>query len=295
MRLNVKFFSYCAFVLTTLLIVSACTKEDALSPTNDTTIEERSLIGGTPSVPLIGLTEDNQLVHLLSGPPVVEKSVVAITGLRPQETMRAIDYRYAGRELLGVSSENILYRINPTTGVATAVTGFAFNPVLEGTSVGMDIDPARDVIRLVTSTGQNLQVSPLTGAVVSVDSVLNPGTPAIQGIAYSVASKFHKSALYDIDLTEQALFVQDPQDLGRILKVGPLGFTFEGEGAFEITNKNIAFAVQFGRSLWPGSNAGSAQYDVITEDAYRLLAINLTYGSAKSYGRVRPLIGLAAR
>jgi hypothetical protein len=295
MRLNVKFFSYCAFVLTALLFVSACTKEDALTPTNDTAIEERSLISGTPSVPLIGLTPDNQLVHLLSGPPVVEKGIVAITGLRPQEQILAIDYRYIGRELLGVSNESILYRINPTTGAATAVTGFPMSPLVEGTNIGMDVDPVRDIIRIVSSTGQNLSVSPLTGAVLSVDSLLNPGTPAVQSIAFTVASKFQKSALYDIDQTDQALFVQNPQELGRLEKVGSLGFTFEGEGAFEITNKNLGFAVQFGRSLFPGSNAGSSQYDVITEDAYRLLSINLTYGSAKSFGRVRPLIGLAAR
>lgn len=295
MRLNVKFFSYFATMFAFLFLAIGCAKEDSISPNDDLSIEERSLIGGTPSVPLIGLTPENQLVHLVSGPPVVEKALIAITGLRPEERMLAIDYRFRSRELYGVTSESILYKINPTTGVATPVTGFVMNPTLDGETVGMDFDPVRDILRIVTSSGQNLQVSPLTGAVISVDAVLNPGTPAVHGAAYSYSTKYQKGALYDIDLTEQTLYVQNPQDGGTLEKVGSLGFTFEGEGGFEITTKNTAFAVQFGRSLWPGTDAGSAQYDVITEDAYRLLNINLTYGSAKSYGRVRPLIGLAAR
>lgn len=295
MRLNVKFFSYFATMFALVFLAIGCAKEDSISPNDDLSIEERTLIGGTPSVPLIGLTAENQLVHLVSGPPVAEKALIAITGLRPEERMLAIDYRFRSRELYGVTSESILYKINPTTGVATPVTGFVMNPTISGGMVGMDFDPVRDILRIVTSQGQNLQVSPLTGAVLSVDGNLNPGTPAVQSAAYSYATKYQKSALYDIDSTDQALYVQNPQDGGTLEKVGPLGFTFEGEGGFEITTKNQAFAVQFGRSLWPGSDAGSGQYDVITEDAYRLLSINLTYGSAKSLGRVRPLIGLAAR
>jgi hypothetical protein len=189
----------------------------------------------------------------------------------------------------------VIYKINPTTGVATAVTGFTFDPPIEGQMVGFDINPVEDVIRLVTDSGQNLRISPVTGGVLSVDTPLNPGTPAVQSAAYSYATKYNKSALYDIDFTDQALYVQNPANDGRLEKVGPLGFTFEGDGGFEITTKNMAFAVQFGRSLFGGTDAGGTQHDVITEDAYRLLSINLTYGSARSLGRVRPLIGLAAR
>lgn len=295
MRLSIKFFSFVAIASFAILLATGCTNDENISPLDNAAIEERTLIGGPVSVPLIGLTPTNELVHLLSGPPVVEKAVIPITGLRPEEGIVAIDYRYRTRELYGVSSQSVIYKINPTTGVATAVTGFTFDPPIEGQMVGFDINPVEDVIRLVTDSGQNLRISPVTGGVLSVDTPLNPGTPAVQSAAYSYATKYNKSALYDIDFTDQALYVQNPANDGRLEKVGPLGFTFEGDGGFEITTKNMAFAVQFGRSLFGGTDAGGTQHDVITEDAYRLLSINLTYGSARSLGRVRPLIGLAAR
>jgi len=296
MRLSIKLFSFGAFASLAILLATGCTNDENLAPQDNASIEERSLISGPVSVPLIGLTPQNELVHLLSGPPVVEKGVVPISGLlRPEEWIAAIDYKALSRELYGVSNQSIIYKINPTSGVATPVTGFTFDPPISGNMVAFDIDPVEDVIRLITSSGQNLRISPITGGVLSVDSTLNPGTPAIQSIAYSYATKFSKAALYDIDSTEQALFVQNPAVGGRLEKVGPLGFTFEGEGGFEITNKNMAFAVQYGRNLFGGGNAGSTQHDVVTEDAYRLLSINLNYGGAISLGRVRPLIGLAAR
>lgn len=295
MRLNFKFFSLVAFASGAMLFTTGCTNEENLSPLDNAEIEERSLIGGPVSVPLIGLTAQNELVHLLSGPPVVEKAVVTISGIRPEELILAIDYSAKSKELFGVSNQSVLYKINPSTGVATAVTGFTFDPPIDGQMVGFDIDPVEDVIRLVTDLGQNLRISPITGGVLGVDTPLNPGAPAVHGAAYSYANKYQRGALYVLDVSQGALFAQVPPNSGYMAKMGATGYTFEGDGGFEITNKNLAFAVQYGRSLFPVTDAGSVVHDNIQEDAYRLLSINLTYGSAKSMGRVRPLIGLAAR
>jgi hypothetical protein len=96
-------------------------------------------------------------------------------------------------------------------------------------------------------------------------------------------------------LAQQALFRLNPASSGSQFKISNLGFSFEGDGGFDINSKNLAFAVQYGKSNFPGSSAGGVVHDDITVDAYRLLSINLTYGGAKSFGRVRPMIGLTVR
>jgi len=294
MRLSLKLINYGAAAFMGILLTNGCTNEDTVSPNDNGAIEERSLIGTIPSVPLIGLSPNNELVHLLSGPPVVEKGVVPISGLRPDELIIAIDTRTKTKELYAVSNQSIIYKINPVTGVATAITGQPMVPAIEGQMVGFDFDPVEDMLRVVSDLGQNLKLSPVTGQVLFTETPLNPGTPAVQSAAYSYASRVTRSYLYTLDVTEQALFrVQNPS--GFMSKVGNLGYTFVGDGGFEITNKNQAFAVQYGKANFPLIDANSTSYDDTSVDAYRLMVINLNYGSAKSFGRVRPLIGLTVR
>lgn len=295
MRLSLKLFNYGAAAFLGILLTTGCTNNDTVSPNDNGSIEERSLIGTIPSVPLIGLSPTNELVHLVSGPPVVEKGVVPITGLRPDELIIAIDTRTKTKELYAISNQSVIYKINPVTGVAIAITGQPMVPAIEGQMVGFDFDPVEDMLRVVSDAGQNLRLSPITGQVLVIDTPLNPGAPAVQSAAYSYASRVSRSFLYTLDVTEQALFRVHPASSGSSFKVGNLGYTFAGDGGFEITNKNQAFAVQYGKSNFPGTDAGSSSHDDITVDAYRLLVINLTYGGAKSFGRVRPMIGLTVR
>jgi hypothetical protein len=187
MRLSLKLFNFGAAAFLGVLLTTGCTNEDNVSPNDNGSIEERGLINTVPSIPLIGLTPTNELVHLLSGPPVVEKSVVPITGLRPDELIIAIDTRVKTKELYGVSNQSVIYKINATTGLATAITGQPMVPAIEGTMVGFDFDPIEDMLRVVSNTGQNLRLSPETGQVLVIDTPLNPDTPAVQRAAYSYA------------------------------------------------------------------------------------------------------------
>ncbi len=302
MRLNLNLFNFGGLVLFMMLIAVGCAKDDGMgltandAPLDDETLEERGLVFGKPSFKLVGLTPFNELVHLISGPPVVEKEVVPILSMRPEERVIGIDYSSTSKELYGISNQSYLYKIDVNTGLAIAVSSFPIDPAIEGETIGFDFDPREDVIRLVTSSGQNLRISPVTGQVLSVDANLQPQTASVQGSAYSSpTSEFPNGLLYNIDYTEQALFAQVPANDGYLKKIGPLGFVFEGEGGFEIAQKNEAFAVQFGKSLFPGSSAGTGVHDDITQEAYRLLKINLKYGNAQSYGRVRSMIGLTSR
>jgi uncharacterized protein DUF4394 len=114
---------------------------------------------------------------------------VTITGLQPSETGRGIALRPATGELYLVGSTSRLYRLSPTTGVATVV-GPPFAPLLSGLNFGVAFDNA-DRLRVVSDTGQNLRIDPATAAV-TVDTPLafaagdpNAGqTPQVVAIAY---------------------------------------------------------------------------------------------------------------
>jgi hypothetical protein len=132
------------------------------------------------------------------GPPVIalfdpssspSPAGATITGLQPSETGLGIALRPATGELYLVGSTSRLYRLSPTTGVATVV-GLPFAPLLSGLNFGVAFDNA-DRLRVVSDTGQNLRIDPATAAV-TVDSPLafaagdpNAGqTPQVVAIAY---------------------------------------------------------------------------------------------------------------
>jgi len=296
MRLGFKIFNFSAAILTGLLFTTGCSTDDGVNPLDNTPIESRGLLSGIlPNTPLIGLTPNNELVNLLSGPPAVDQGTVAITGLRTDEVMLAIDTRPKNKQLFGVSSYNIIYRIDPVTGVATPV-GSPFTPVIAGSMVGFDFSPVDDMIRVITDSGQNIRISPTTGAVVGVDSPINSFSAAINSVAYGPLLS-GRTTLYDVDIAGGYLYKQVSPGNGILQLVGSTGYLFSGDGGFDITNSNIPFSVQFGRSRVPqpgygGSLGGS---DDTTQDAYRLFTINLRTGLFISYGKVRPMIGLAVK
>jgi uncharacterized protein DUF4394 len=297
MRLNFNWQILSAVAITGTLLFSACSQDDQAKPNDNQSIEERGLFTGVPvSTALIGLTDSNQLVSLMSGPPIVDMGLTPITGLRVDEYMRAIDTRPRTNELFGVSNQNTIYKIDKTTGLATPVGLNPLTPAVEGEHVGFDFSPVDDVIRLVTSSGQNMRISPVTGAVIAVDAPIASLSVAFNSSAYSTTVPGRPSALYNIDPATGALFRQTNPNGGQVALVGLTGFNFIGEGAFEITNTNSAFAVQFGKSRFQVGGGGIlGTQDETTQDAYRLLLINLRSGVATSHGKVRPMIGLATR
>ena len=282
--------SWGAAALTGFLLMSACTTDDTVNPTNDEMVQTR----GPGNTPLIGLSPNNELVSIISGPPAQETGRIAITGLRTDELIISIDTRPRTKQLYGISNQSILYRIDPVSGIAIAVSGLPLSPAINGSMVGFDISPVDDVIRLITDAGQALRISPITGAVVGVDGLFNPNATPINSIAFSSGSRVTNVTLYDLDANLGNLYRQTSYNGGSLVLVGHTGFYFNVEGGFEITSDNSAFAVQYGRSRLP-AGFGGAGFDDITQDSYRLLYINLLTGKATSWGKVSPLIGLAAK
>src|SRR6185312_15070885 len=121
----------------------------------------------SPRPPVIFALGYNQLYSFNSELPQQVLSYFPITGLQDFETIVNIAFRPSTGQLYGLTN-NRLYTINQTTGVATAVGTVSF----ENTQPSFRFNPVTDRIRVVTYEGQNLQLNPDTAQVISVDTPL---------------------------------------------------------------------------------------------------------------------------
>jgi hypothetical protein len=137
------------------------------------TLAFSSFVTNSNAEPLAGVTTDNHLVTFNSDAPGTSLSDAVITGLQAGETILGIDFRPATGELFALGSTSRLYTINLSTAAATQVGTGQFSPLLDGTDFGFDFNPTVDRIRVVSNTGQNLRLNPLTGAVAGVDTALS--------------------------------------------------------------------------------------------------------------------------
>ena len=235
------------------------------------------------------LTSSNELVTYLSGNPLVEVSAMSITGLAAGERLLAIDFRPLNGQLYGVSSASKIYTIDLSSGMATAV-GAAFSPMINGDWVGFDFNPTVDRIRLVTNSGQNLRLNPITGQVAAVDGTINPMNTDVTAVAYTNSfAGATTTTLYDIDVATDMLYMQAPPNNGTLVAVGSLGVQAVGEAGFDISPDNsVAIAALYGRGLEEGQTEESMG------NKYRFYYIDLATGEAKNAGKTeRTIIGLA--
>lgn len=169
----------------------------------------------------------------------------AIAGLQPGEMVIGIDMRPATAQLYALGNSNRIYAINMANGVATAIGSGPFSPALSGTSFGFDFNPTVDRIRVVSNTGQNLRLHPTTGLVAATDPNLNPGTPSVDGAAYT--NSFPGSTLttlYDIDYTSDKLHIQNPANAGTLDAGKALGIDVTAGNSFDIGGRtNKAWAI----------------------------------------------------
>ncbi len=168
-----------------------------------------------------------------------------ITGLQAGETILGIDMRPATGQLYALGTTSRLYTLNMATGAATSVSVAPFATLLSGTSFGFDFNPTVDRIRVISNTGQNLRLNPVTGDIAAVDLPLNPGTPAVSAAAYT--NNFigaTTTVLYDVDVTTDKLYMQNPPNNGTLVEVGNLGVDVTADNGFDIGGtSNTAYAI----------------------------------------------------
>jgi len=232
-----------------------------------------------PDVTFFALTQDNRLLRFGNKTTGSAEAATAITGLQAGESILGIDFRPNTGQLFGVGSTSRLYTINTQTGAATVVGTAPFTPAISGTNLAFDFNPTVDRIRLVTSAGQNLRLNPETGVIAATDGVINGAAGAsVNAVAYTQSrAGATATVLYDIDITNNKLYKQDPPNNGTLVEVGNLGVDAEAAGGFDISSDS-AHALA---ALTVGGKTG-------------LYSINLSTGAAtKSIDFVDQIIGLA--
>lgn len=231
-----------------------------------------------------GVTTGNGLIQFNTVRPNTILRSTAITGLQPGEDVVGIDFRPVTGQLFALGSTSRLYVIDPFTAVATQVGSGQFSVLLNGTSFGVDFNPTVDRIRVVSNTGQNLRLNPITGAVVTPpDTNLNGAATGADAAAYT--NNFAGSTvttLYDISSSTDTLYLQGglngspSPNLGTLTTVGALGVNTSAVTGFDITaNSNKALA-----AFQTGSTNSS------------LYTIDLTTGSAAIVGPIGGGVGI---
>jgi hypothetical protein len=199
---------------------------------------------------LVGLTTDNRLTTFDSSTPSALSPFTTISGVTAGARIVGIDTRPSDNMIYGVGTDNILYRINPASGVATqysVLTGATINPNLK---YGMDFNPVADAagaasLRLVSSAGTNYAINANSGVIGNTASVI----PSNFGeIAYTNSNPAGTMAptstkLYYIDFVSDQLFVANGGfNSPTISLVGALGVDTIGAFGFDILADGSAYA-----------------------------------------------------
>lgn len=200
-------------------------------------------------VTIYGVTTADRLVTFNSASPCTVSNPLKVGGLQTNERVLGIDFRPATGVLYALGSSSRIYTINLATAFATPVGAAPFTPPLQGGAFGFDFNPVVDLIRIVSDSGQNLRVSPATGAVVGVDTSLayagsdaNAGVPpTVAGVAYTNpdTNPATGTTLYDIDVDLDVLATQNPANSGLLQTVGSLGLGTNDLLAFDIAVLNM--------------------------------------------------------
>jgi hypothetical protein len=222
----------------------------------------------------VGLTADQRLVCFRPERPRLARDIAAVSGLQTDTKLVGIDHRPATGDLYGLGDQAGIYVVDPATAAASLVA--RANVALQGTSFGVDFNPAADRLRVVSDTGQNLRIIVADGVTATDTSLTNPPNPAtgVTGAMYTNndADPDTGTTLFDVDSALDQVSIQSPPNNGTLVATGKLGVDTGPDVAADIysevrdgsTVSNSAFAALSGAS-------GSSFYrvDLLTGAASR--------------------------
>lgn len=231
------------------------------------------------------------LIAFDSAAPQQVLSRLSIKKLLNRETIAAIDFQPSTGRLYALSSTNRLYRIDPTTGIATnAVTsGNQLPQGPTGPDFGFDVSPLANEIRIIRNANLHTLYSGVDSGTVTAttktapiyaDSQLSNQPPDLAAIAHSfTAGAPATSTVYGIDrrlgnlvTIGSASGTPDSPDTGLLNVVGSLGqASVTGAVAFDIAGADNQALL----GLHPGGRART-----------QLLQVDLTTGATTSLGDI---------
>jgi hypothetical protein len=245
---------------------------------------------GVPSPVIYGLDSLNTLIVFRATRPDLVTRTTAVSGLPGGERLVGIDFRPADGRLYGLGAANRLYLIDTTSGAATAIGAGTFAPPLLGRRFGVDFNPVGDHLRVMSDSGQNLELDPVADTVIAIDTALAYASgdahagvvPFIAGAAYtnSVPSAT-ATVFYAIDAGLGVLVTAPAPNSGQLSSVGALGVSTTTAVGFDIdASTRLAYATL---TAPPGG-------------ASRLYGVSLATGGVTLTGTVGhavPLVGIA--
>jgi Domain of unknown function (DUF4394) len=234
---------------------------------------------------VIGLTDKGRLVRFDAADPRRGRDLGRVKGLVGDAYLVGIDYRVQDGKLYGVGDQGGIYTISTRGAVATMVSRLTV--ALQGTSFGVDFNPAANRLRVISDTGQNLRHNlddpmgaPATGTT-ATDGTLTypPATTAalgVTGAAYTNNDLDPTTAttLVDLDTTQDQVAIQSPANNGTLAATGKLLVDAGPTAGFDIYSR-----LRAGRTV---SNAAYAALPVGGRSAF--FRVNLLAGQAEPVG-----------
>ena len=225
----------------------------------------------------VDLGNNFALFHSAS-PGTVDRNL-PITGLLVGDRIVGIDFRPVDGKLYGVGLDSRVYVVDTITAVASPV-GATFTPALDGTHFGMVLDPATDKIRIQSAeSGQNLQIDPATGQVVSADAALayapaDPNAGLDPDIAATAVTSGAGAATYGINWFRDELVVMADPANGQVRTVGSTGVTTAACAAMDVASDGVMYA------------------SMTISGINNLYTMNLTTGAATSLGEIDVVVSI---
>lgn len=242
-----------------------------------------------PSGPTaVGLVGDDKLVRIDLAEGGKTRGGPRVSGLFGDTGLIGIDFRPFDGQLYGVGDRGGVYTLSQG-GNATKVSQLTV--ALQGSSFGVDFNPAADRLRIISDTGQNLRHNidrDLVPPAVAGPTAPGPGQTAIDGPLSRTGvtgagyinndnSATTTTTLYDIDTKLDELVLQNPPNAGTLTTVGKLGVDTGSVTGFDVFSTRDA----------QGSAISNAAYAVLTVGgAPALYSIDLVSGAATPLGRL---------
>ncbi|MBC8122753.1 MAG: DUF4394 domain-containing protein, partial [Gemmatimonadaceae bacterium] len=240
---------------------------------------------------------------------------LTVTGLLPTsagtpEALIGIDFRPDNGLLYGITLEDSIYTIDPTTGAATLVSTLA-TAFPGGSASGVDFNPVADRLRLVGRAGENFRVNVDTGetfvdtsyAYVEGDPAFEDDeangtltTPFVSAVAYTNSTAQSTSTqLYGIDYEQDSLVLVSNPNGGEVSTVGLLGSPIDADEDGEVDDSSVDFGQFIGFDILSDFEGDNLAFALTGSNLY---TIDLNTGLATDVGQVGDgtfdFVGLAA-
>jgi hypothetical protein len=185
---------------------------------------------------VVGLTADQRLVKFRVVVPKITREIGRVVGFQGTDTaLVGIDFRVQDGKLYGLGNAGGIYTIDTYSAALSQVSKLTVP--LNGTSFGIDFNPAANALRIISDTGQNLRhpfAGPLMFQTQTDDpldyppatplNTVGPTAPGNTGTAYTNndLDAGTNTTMFNIDTVRNQVAVQSAPNNGSLVPTGSL-------------------------------------------------------------------------